>query len=64
MLSKYVTEECYGHCYFNRENGLTHCQFQDFLEDTEKQYGGDVYYSAVRWFSRGVVLMRFFAFTI
>jgi hypothetical protein len=31
-----------------RRNGLTHRQFQNFLEETETQYGGDVYYSAVR----------------
>jgi hypothetical protein len=42
-----------------RRNGLTHRQFQYFLKETEEQYG-DVYYSAVRWLSRGAVLMRFF----
>jgi hypothetical protein len=42
-----------------QRNGLTHRQFQHFLEEIETQYG-DVYYSAVRWLSRGAVLKRFF----
>jgi hypothetical protein len=44
-----------------RRNGLTHRQFQYFLEDIETECG-DVYYSAVRWLSRGAVLKRFFSF--
>jgi hypothetical protein len=35
-----------------RRNGLTHRQFQHFLEEIETQYGNVVYYSAVRWLSK------------
>lgn len=43
-----------------RRNGLTHRQFQKFLEDLEADYGDVVYYCEVRWLSRGAVLERFF----
>jgi hypothetical protein len=43
-----------------RRNGLTHHQFQHFLEEIETQYVDGVYYSAVKWLSRGTVLKRFF----
>jgi hypothetical protein len=29
-----------------RRNGLTHRQFQHFLEEIETEYGGDICYSA------------------
>jgi hypothetical protein len=44
---------------YNQHNGLTHRQFQHFLKEIETQCD-DVYYSAVRWLSRGAVLKRFF----
>jgi hypothetical protein len=47
-----------------RRNGLTYRQFKHFLEETETQYGDDVYYSAVRWLSRGAVLNRFFIYDL
>jgi hypothetical protein len=37
-----------------RRNGLTHRQFQHLLEEIETHYDDVVYYSAVRWLSRGV----------
>ncbi|CAK1597303.1 unnamed protein product [Parnassius mnemosyne] len=43
-----------------RKNGLTHRQFQQFLSDTEANHRDVVYYSEVRWLSRGAVLKRFF----
>ncbi|CAG9786413.1 unnamed protein product [Diatraea saccharalis] len=43
-----------------RKNGLTHRQFQQFLSDMEADYRDVVYYSEVRWLSRGAVLKRFF----
>jgi hypothetical protein len=57
MLQNFVTEGCYGHCYFN---SLTHRQFQHFLEETETKYGNVVYYLAVRSLSRGAVMKIFF----
>lgn len=43
-----------------RKNGLTHRQFQQFLKDMEADHRDVLYYSAVRWLSRGAVLKRFF----
>ncbi|CAH1634822.1 unnamed protein product [Spodoptera littoralis] len=43
-----------------RKNGLTHRQFQQFLADTEADHRDVLYYSEVRWLSRGAVLKRFF----
>jgi hypothetical protein len=47
-----------------RRNGLTHRQFQPFLEEIETHYDNVVYYSAVRWLSRGAVMKRCFSFAI
>jgi hypothetical protein len=60
MLLNFVIEGCYGHCYFNSELHSTHRQFQHFLEEIETPYGNVVYYSALRWLSRGAVLKIFF----
>ncbi|XP_045504708.1 general transcription factor II-I repeat domain-containing protein 2A-like isoform X2 [Colias croceus] len=43
-----------------RKNGLSHRQFQQFLSDMEADHRDVVYYSEVRWLSRGAVLKRFF----
>ncbi|XP_045538423.1 general transcription factor II-I repeat domain-containing protein 2A-like [Papilio machaon] len=43
-----------------RKNGLTHRQFQQFLSDIESHHRDVLYYSEVRWLSRGAVLKRFF----
>lgn len=38
--------------------GLNHRQFRQFLVDTEAEYGDLVYFSNVRWLSRGSMLKR------
>jgi len=45
---------------FIRSNGLNHRQFQSFLIEINAEYGDVLYYTAVRWLSRGRVLERFF----
>jgi len=45
---------------FIRSNGLNHRQFQNFLIEINAEYGDVLYYTAVRWLSRGRVLERFF----
>jgi len=42
-----------------RSRGLQHRQFQAFLE-VEASYGDVLYFTEVRWLSRGNVLKRFF----
>ncbi|XP_039904800.1 general transcription factor II-I repeat domain-containing protein 2A-like [Simochromis diagramma] len=44
---------------FIRANGLKHRQFQQFLSELESAYGDVLYYTEVRWLSRGRVLRRF-----
>ncbi|CAI5649826.1 unnamed protein product [Oreochromis niloticus] len=45
---------------FIRANGLKHRQFQQFLSELESAYGDVLYYTEVRWLSRGRVLRRFY----
>jgi putative ubiquitin-RnfH superfamily antitoxin RatB of RatAB toxin-antitoxin module len=44
---------------FIRSRGLNHRQFKEFLNEIECEYGDVLYYSEVRWLSRGKVLQRF-----
>ncbi|KAK0145575.1 General transcription factor II-I repeat domain-containing protein 2 [Merluccius polli] len=43
-----------------RSRGLQHRQFRAFLEEIEASYGDVLYFTEVRWLSRGNVLKRFF----
>ena len=45
---------------FIRSRGLNHRQFRDFLETLDTEEEDVIYYSKVRWLSRGHVLLRFF----
>ena len=44
---------------FLRKNGTRHRKFKDFLEHVEAEYADVVYFTEVRWLSRGAVLARF-----
>ena len=43
-----------------KSRGLQHRQFWAFLEEIEASYGDVLYFTEVRWLSRGNVLRRFF----
>uniref|UniRef100_A0A8D8SJW9 General transcription factor II-I repeat domain-containing protein 2B n=4 Tax=Cacopsylla melanoneura TaxID=428564 RepID=A0A8D8SJW9_9HEMI len=45
---------------FIKSKGLNHRDFQTFLEQMESEYGDVLYYSEVRWLSRGKMLDRVF----
>ncbi|KAI5098257.1 general transcription factor II-I repeat domain-containing protein 2-like [Silurus meridionalis] len=45
---------------FIRANELKHRQFQQFLSELESAYGDVLYYTEIRWLSRGKVLRRFY----
>ena len=38
---------------FIRSRSLNHRQFQELLDDLDSQFGDVVYYSEIRWLSRG-----------
>ena len=44
---------------FTRAKGLKHRQFQEFLSELKSAHRYVLYYTEVRWFSRGRVLRRF-----
>ncbi|XP_073332529.1 general transcription factor II-I repeat domain-containing protein 2-like [Pagrus major] len=49
------------HCVnYIRKNALKHRQFQAFLSELESAYGDVLYYTEIRWLSRGRVLRRFY----
>ncbi|KAJ8014730.1 hypothetical protein DPEC_G00018750 [Dallia pectoralis] len=49
------------HCVnYIRKHGLKHRQFQAFLSELESAYEDVLYYTEVRWLSRGRVLRRFY----
>ncbi|GBO10267.1 General transcription factor II-I repeat domain-containing protein 2A [Araneus ventricosus] len=41
-----------------RSRGLTHRQFQDFLQSVQSEYSDVLYYTKVRWLSAGFVFER------
>ena len=43
-----------------RARGLNHRQFRKLLDEMESQYGDLLYYTEVRWLSRGAMLRRFY----
>ncbi|XP_027230680.2 general transcription factor II-I repeat domain-containing protein 2A [Penaeus vannamei] len=45
---------------FIRAKGLKHRQFQEFLSEPESAHRDVLYYTEVRWLSRGRVLRRFY----
>uniref|UniRef100_A0A8D2IX21 HAT C-terminal dimerisation domain-containing protein n=1 Tax=Varanus komodoensis TaxID=61221 RepID=A0A8D2IX21_VARKO len=49
--------KCINHI---RSRGLKHRQFHAFLEEIEAAYEDVLYYTKVRWLSRGNILKRFF----
>lgn len=46
--------------HFMRAKGLKHRQFQEFPSELELAHGDVLYYTEVRWLSRGRVLRRFY----
>lgn len=42
-------------------HGLNHCQFKQFLRDTEAEYGDLAYFCNVCWFSQGSMRKRVLA---
>ncbi|CAK1600837.1 unnamed protein product [Parnassius mnemosyne] len=44
---------------FIKSRGLNHRQFKQFLDDIESENGDLLYYTEVRWLSRGLTLERF-----
>ncbi|KAI6655775.1 General transcription factor II-I repeat domain-containing protein 2B-like isoform X1 [Oopsacas minuta] len=45
---------------FIRARGLNHRQFRKLLDEMDSQYGDLLYYTEVRWLSRGAMLRRFY----
>lgn len=45
---------------FLKSRGLNHRQFKTFLEQSEADFSDVIYFTAVRWLSRGATLKRFF----
>lgn len=43
-----------------RSHALPHRQFKEFLKELDSEYGDVVYFSHVRWLSRGRCLQRFY----
>ncbi|GFT17657.1 general transcription factor II-I repeat domain-containing protein 2A [Trichonephila clavipes] len=42
-----------------KNNPLKHRQLQEYLRELESEYGGIIYYTKIRWLSRGNCLLRF-----
>ena len=46
---------------FIRSTSLSHHQFKQFLQNMNSEYGDIVYYTEIRWLSRGAELKRFYS---
>ncbi|GFY35133.1 general transcription factor II-I repeat domain-containing protein 2A [Trichonephila clavipes] len=46
-----------------KNNPLKHRQFQEYLRKLESEYGDIIYYTEIRWLSRGNCLLRFWRLT-
>ncbi|GFU23547.1 general transcription factor II-I repeat domain-containing protein 2 [Trichonephila clavipes] len=42
-----------------KSNPLKHRQFQEYLRELESEYGDIIYYTKIRWLSRGNCFLRF-----
>ncbi|GFW36960.1 general transcription factor II-I repeat domain-containing protein 2A [Trichonephila clavipes] len=42
-----------------KNNPLKHRQFQEYLRELESEYGDIIYYTKIRWLSRGNCLLQF-----
>ena len=49
-----------GNVNYIRAHALNHRQFKELLQELDANYGDVLYFSAVRWLSRGRTLKRFF----
>jgi hypothetical protein len=58
MSYKDVMREIVSIVNFVRSHGLNHREFQKFLSEMEVEHGDVLYYTEVRWFSRGKALKR------
>ena len=45
---------------FIKARGLNHCQFRQFLDDMDVDHEDLLYFTEVRWLSRGKMLKRFY----
>ena len=56
---EHVMKEVVSTVNFIRARGLNHRQFQGLLLELDSDHGDVIYFSAVRWLSRGSTLKRF-----
>ena len=52
-------DRCSHKCLRDKNNFLTHCQFQQHLQELESVYRDLFYFSKIRWLSRGKCIERF-----
>lgn len=59
---KHVMDNVVKTVNFLQSRALNHCKFKTFLEQSEAEFGDVIYFTAVRWLSRGATLKRFYLF--